>query len=236
MVRVILFVCSSKKKPSFNSKKYPHIRLSRSTLVFPECAEEELKNSCKKCRIVCADFDEGELNAVNSEWLYSKRLTVKLRGETHTSTFLRELETLEKWARFGVREEDESEFKHRKKNAEAFVKELQFKLFGGKIVNAITERLLALDDAKTAEAVFPEKNAFLVKTVSEKFDWFKQELSTLLRTPKEISEIARATEVDKSSARKWLHRMARAGIITKTRKRKGIGRPKDIYYLSHRLE
>lgn len=235
MVRVLLFICSAKKNPAFHLKKYPHIKLSRSTFVFPESAEEELKKVRAKSKILRAEFNDKELDEANNECICSKRITVKLGGEHYITSFLRELETLEKWASSGVREDDEQEYENRKKNIEEYLKELLRRLFDGKLVQTLEERVSALREKKTCEKEFPDKHVFLSKTVSEKFDWFKQEVLKLLRTPKEIGEIARATEMKKSNARKWLNRMARAGLITKTRKRRGVGRPKNIYYLSRFL-
>ncbi len=233
MVRVLLSVCSPKKK-SLPLKKYAHVRLSSSTFVFPAAADEELKK-CAACKVVQADYNEKDLIEANEEWLCSKRMTVKMDGDHYMTLFLQELETLEKWGLFGVRAEDEAEYTNRKRNVEDYFSELKFRLFNGKFIAELEERIMDLNSSKAAESEFTAKNAFLTKTVSEKFDWFKEEVARLLRTPKEISELARATGMNKSNARKWLGRMMRCGIITKTRKRKGVGRPKDIYYLSHRL-
>jgi predicted ArsR family transcriptional regulator len=56
------------------------------------------------------------------------------------------------------------------------------------------------------------------------------------RKPRELEEIVQLTKVNESNARRWLLKLESQGVVTKTRKRMGIGRPKNIYYLSQRLQ
>jgi len=233
MAEVVLFVCQKKKNPALRLKKFPFIKLSRSTLLFPREAKAELiPLASQGSWVVEASFPDEKLEEANSRWLAEKNIRVEIEGEGFTSPILKELASLEEWRAHGVAEEEEREYSSRRAGFLREWSSISKRLFPTKGVEAISSRANLLSDFKPASAPFQGKRANLTRTVSERFDRFREEALSLLRRPRELAEIASNFGMSKSSARRWLRRMERAGIIARTRRRHGVGRPRDVYYRS----
>ncbi|MEM4389719.1 MAG: helix-turn-helix domain-containing protein [Candidatus Micrarchaeia archaeon] len=233
MAEVSLFVCQKKKNPALKLKKFPFIKLSRSTLVFPREARNELAALCTQGSwLVDGNFPDEKLEEANARWLAERRITIELGGERFVSPFLKELATLEAWRAHGVAEEEAREYSARRAHLLSEWDVLSKRLFPTRSVAELGARLAALAEFKPSAAPFAGKRDNLTRTISERFERFREEALALMRRPRELGEIASLMGMSKSSVRRWLKRMERAGLVARTRRRHGVGRPRDVYYRS----
>ncbi|MEM3030245.1 MAG: helix-turn-helix domain-containing protein [Candidatus Micrarchaeia archaeon] len=233
MAEVCLFVCQKKKNPALRLKKFPFIKLSRSTLVFPAEARSELAAlSSQGSWVLEGSFPDEKLEEANARWLAEKCITLELEGERFVSPLLKELATLEAWRAHGVAEGEEREYAARRAGFLSEWSSLSKRLFSTKSVEQLSSRVSSLAEFRPSPSPFAGKRDNLTHTISERFERFREEALALLRRPRELAEVASLAGMSKSSVRRWLKRMERAGLIARTRRRHGVGRPRDVYYRS----
>lgn len=235
-MQALLFVTGSKTHPARSFRKYARFSLAPTTIAFPVSARHELAAFPKNhAWLLESSIPEDAAEEANSSWISAKKIPVELSGECFYSPPLLELECLEKWKCIGVRAQDMHEYEVRRKNLDARLKELCSLLFQTPKAQEFSKRADALKNPRVTETDFVHKRDFLSKTVSDRFVSFKNEALEFLRRPRELKEICLKTNAGSSHARCWLNKLIKMGLVSRTRERKGIGRPKYVYYLSRRL-
>ncbi|MHA1860586.1 MAG: FaeA/PapI family transcriptional regulator [Candidatus Asgardarchaeia archaeon] len=200
--------------------------------MLPERAKDEINSP--KIWIFLSDFgDEKRLEEKNKQYLSTKNIHVQKGKDQFVTDVLSEFQTLCEWKKHGVKNKEY--YLSRCTNLRKVLEVLAPFLFDTSIKKRIYEFLADCEKIRYAEEEFKDCDSNLLSLGVERFKQFKEKVLAFLRKPREISEIVAYTKVSESNARRWLQKMEAKGMITKTRKRGGIGRPKNIYYLSSKL-
>lgn len=228
----------TKQRKKINSLKYVNVKLGRDAFAFPLSARQELRQMLSDAWILESEINDEKLEQKNIKELIRTNLNVIYDSGMYITSVYDEFLILSEWYHYGVSEEEKEEFNDRLINLTNELGPKLFYLFDTLLKKTITDFFEVVKTIKytTGGTTFQGKNRNLIKIEKEIAKHFKESVIELLRKPREIEEIIRITKVNPSNARRWLLNLETEGIITKTRKRYGLGRPKNIYYLSQRLK
>lgn len=235
VAKVLVVITRQRKK--LNGLKYVNIKLGRDAFIFPLSARQELKELLGE-HILDSEINDEKVEQKNIKYLTRNNLNVIFDGNMYITSIYDEFLVLSEWFHNGVSEEEKEEFNERLINLNNELGPKLFYLFDTLLKKTITNFFEEVKDIKytSGGTEFKGKNKNLIKVEKEISKHFKERVIELLRKPRDIEEIIRITKVNPSNARRWLMKLETEGIITKTRKRQGLGRPKNIYYLSQRLK
>ncbi|MEM0438038.1 MAG: hypothetical protein QXU54_01930 [Candidatus Micrarchaeia archaeon] len=234
MAKVALVITRQKKH--LRRVRYIHLRLGRDAFAFPPLAKSELKSlGIPDLWVLDSDVPDDKLEQKNLKFLSQKPIHVTAGDKTYSTSLYDELQVLSDWLRHGVCPLEYEEFMQRALALKSELEPVSHYLFDTPSKQAIFEFFVALRDIKRSDGPFPAKSRNLTVVEKERSRQFKDAIMEILCKPRELEEIVALTKVNESNARRWLMKLESQGIVTRTRKRTGIGRPKNIYYLSQRL-
>lgn len=234
MTKVIIAITRQKKK--LRKIKYIYLRLGRDAFAFPPLAKNSIKSAdITDLWLLDSEVPEGKLEQRNEKFLQNKSIYVHIGDKSYITSLYDELNVLSDWLAHNVHETEMKEFMQRANNLRNEIEPIVHYLFDTRIKEKIFQFLVGMTKVKPSDSVFEGKHRNLSAVQKERHKQFKEEIIEILRKPRELEEIVRLTKVNESNARRWLAKLESQGIVVKTRKRIGIGRPKNIYYLSQRL-
>ena len=176
------------------------------------------------------------LEARDVKYLQNRMIHVSISNETFSSTLYDELLVLNDWLGYGAQDAERDEFMKRANLLKNDLEPIAHYLFDTKVKELIFQFFVNFKDIKPSADPYHDMRRNLTRLGNESSKQFKDSIMEILRKPRELEEIVQLTKVNESNARRWLLKLEGQGIVTKTRKRMGIGRPKNIYYLSQRLQ
>jgi predicted transcriptional regulator len=236
VAKVLIVITKQRKK--LNSLKYVNVKLGRDAFAFPLSSRQELRQLLSDAWILESDINDEKLEQKNIKYLTRNNLNVIFDSNIYITSVYDEFLVLSEWYHHGVSEEEKEEFHDRLINLTNELGPKLFYLFDTLLKETITDFFEEIKTIKytVGGTSFTGKTRNLIKIEKEISKHFKERVIELLRKPRDIEEIIRITKVNPSNARRWLMKLETEGVITKTRKRQGLGRPKNIYYLSQRLK
>ncbi|MEM3364463.1 MAG: hypothetical protein QXS93_03065 [Candidatus Micrarchaeia archaeon] len=235
MAKVVLAITRHKKR--LKKVKYISLRLGRDVFAYPLLAKADLKSlGIPDIQLFDSEVDDARLELRNTKYLQSKMIHITVGNETFSSTLYDELQTLIDWLGYGACESEKDEFMNRATSLKNELEPIAHYLFDTQVKERIFQFFVNFKDIKQSADPYHDKRRNLTRLGNESSKQFKDSIMEILRKPRELEEIIQLTKVNESNARRWLLKLESQGIVTKTRKRMGIGRPKNIYYLSHRLQ
>jgi hypothetical protein len=236
VAKVLVVITKQRKK--INSLKYVNVKLGRDAFAFPLGARQELRELLSDAWILESEINDEKLEQKNIKYLIRSNLNVIFNSNIYITSIYDEFLILSEWYHYGVSESEKEEFNERLINLTNEIGPKLFYLFDTLLKKTITDFMEIVKEIKytVGGTEFQGKNRNLIKIEKEISKHFKERVIELLRRPRDIEEIMRITKINPSNARRWLLNLETEGVITKTRKRQGLGRPKNIYYLSQRLK
>jgi len=235
VAKVVLVITRHKKR--LRRLKYIGLRLGRDVFAYPPLAKADLKSlGIPDIQLLDSEVEDARLEARNVKYLQGRLIHITIGEETFSSTLYDELLVLNDWLGYGASEAERGEFLARASALKTELEPVAHYLFDTPIKERIFQFFVNFKDIKTSLEGYHDKRRNLTRMGNENSKQFKDAVIEILRKPRELEEIIQLTKVNESNARRWLLKLESQGIITKTRKRMGIGRPKNIYYLSHRLQ
>jgi len=232
--KVILVITRHKKL--LRRVRYIHLRLGRDVFAFPQLARAEVRSAGITEPLYETDVPDEKLEQRNIKFLSEKSIYVHIGNSTYATSLQDELLVLNDWLKHGVSQGEYEEFMQRALSLKSELEPIAHYLFDTRIKEIIFQFLGSLKEIHTSPDPFPGKARNLTVMEKERSKQFKDAIMEILRKPRELEEIVALTKVNESNARRWLLKFESEGLITRTRKRLGIGRPKNIYYLSQRLQ
>lgn len=236
VAKVLIVITKQRKK--INNLKYANVKLGRDAFAFPLAARQELRQLLTDAWILESDINDEKLEQKNIKHLIRTNLNVVFETGIYITSVYDEFLILSEWYHYGVSEQEKEDFNDRLINLTNEIGPQMFYLFDTLLKKTINDFLEVVKTVKytVGGTEFTGKTRNLIKVEKEISKHFKENVIELLRKPRDIEEIIKITKVNPSNARRWLFKLETEGIITKTRKRYGLGRPKNIYYLSQRLK
>jgi len=236
VAKVLIVITKQRKK--INSLKYVNVKMGRDAFAFPLAARQELRQLLSDAWILESEINDEKLEQKNIKHLTRSNLNVIFNSNMYITSIYDEFLILSEWYHYGVSEQEKEEFNDRLINLTNEMGPQMFYLFDTLLKKTINDFLEVVKTIKytIGGTEFTGKTRNLIKVEKEISKHFKESVIELLRKPRDIEEIIRITKVNPSNARRWLLKLETEGVITKTRKRYGLGRPKNIYYLSQRLK
>ncbi|MGB9635228.1 MAG: hypothetical protein ACP5H8_02190 [Candidatus Micrarchaeia archaeon] len=234
MAKVLLAITRQKKKLA--KVKYASIRLGRDVFVYPPLAKNELKAlGITDLWLLDSEIPDDKLEQRDVKYLKSKNIQISVGDNYYITSLYDELNTLVEWVTHGIHSSEREEFMQRAMFLKARLEPVVHYLFDSPVKERIFKLFVDMKNIKESDKPFPGKNNNLVILKEDLSKQFRELVIEILRKPRELDEIVALAKVNESNARRWLAKLELEGIITKTRKRVGIGRPKNIYYLSQRI-
>ncbi len=210
--------------------------MGRDAFAFPPLAKNSIKSvGITDLWLLESDVPEEKLEQRNIKYLQGKQVYVHLADKSYATSIYEELGVLSDWLAHGVHESELDEFMQRANNLKGDLEPIAHYLFDTRAKEAIFQFLVGITKIQSSESVFSGRHRNLTVIHKERYKQFREEIMEILHKPRELDEIVKLTKVNESNARRWLAKLESQGIVVKTRKRAGIGRPKNIYYLSQRL-
>lgn len=236
MAKVVVAITRHKKK--LRKIKYIGMRLGRDVFAYPPLAKADLRSlGIPDIQLLDSEVDDARLEIRDIKYLQCKIIHVTIGNETFSSTLYDELLVLNGWLGYGAYDDAEKdEFMKRATLLKNELEPIAHYLFDTKVKDLIFQFFVNFKDIKQSASPYHDKHRNLTRMGNESSKQFRDSIMEILRKPRELDEIVQLTKINESNARRWLMKLESQGIITKTRKRMGIGRPKNIYYLSQRLQ
>lgn len=234
VAKVILAITRQKKK--LRKVKYISLRLGRDAFAYPPLAKNAIKSAgISDLWLLDSEVADDKLEQRNIKYLMGKTLHIHLDDRSYATSAYDELCVLGDWLMHGVHDSERDEFMQRSMHLRHEIEPIAHYMFDTKVKEQVFQLFVGLKSAKRSETVFEHKHRNFRVVQKERSKQFRDEIMEILRKPRELEEIVKLTKANESNARRWLSRLESQGIVVKTRKRMGIGRPKNIYYLSQRL-
>ncbi|MEM3400381.1 MAG: helix-turn-helix domain-containing protein [Candidatus Micrarchaeia archaeon] len=217
----------TRKKIYGIAREYACLRIKNDYL-FPISAYEKIVGIFGKKRILKIEADEKLLYDANLRLLAKRTYSIYINGEIFATRLMDEYETLRKWAKAGVK--DENEYCIRLSFFEREFADARKKCFNIPSLIEMEKSITALAEYATSEKEFQEKRAKLVRITSPSYSEFRDTALHLLHTGAlTLGEICARMKLSKSTCHRHLERMVRGKLLAKMKKHKKIGRPCALY-------